>query len=110
MLKTLGVLTLSPPPHGIRFMGASWKHRIIAFLAFCSLLGMGGCNRQERFESYPVLYDFVENFHLADVQQEFRLVDIGTPAVRRFLISGWSRDEKCGSGTGNRTRVSRLRI
>lgn len=67
---------------------------IASFLLFLSILMLSGCKREGKFRNYPVIYDFIENFPLTEVQDEPTLVDLGTPVARRHLLSGWSLDEK----------------
>jgi arylsulfatase A-like enzyme len=70
------------------------KYSAIAFFTLFSVLFFSSCSREEKFEKNPVFYDFVQNFPLAEVQQEFTFLDIGTPTARRNLGRGWSHDEK----------------
>ena len=56
------------------------------------------------------LYDFAENFPIADTLVETKLVDFGTPEARSFMMEGWhSLDERWNGrvpfvwGMGNRS-------
>ena len=56
------------------------------------------------------VYDFAENFPLADTLVETKLVDFGTPEARSFMMEGWhSLDERWSGrvpfvwGMGNRS-------
>ena len=63
---------------------------LLVFIGF-----LNGCNRKEKVDHrHPFHYDFVENFPLAEVQQEVTLIDFGTPAAHPHLIRGWGQDEK----------------
>ena len=56
-----------------------------------ALAACGGGPRQS-------IHDLVEEFPLAEVLQEFSLVDVGTPGARRHLARGWYGDEGGDSG------------
>lgn len=63
-------------------------HRFLTLGVLAVLTGSIYYFRTARSTEHPVLYDFVENFPLAEVQQETALIDIGTPAARRYLLYG----------------------
>lgn len=70
-------------------------HDIVAkFLVFfLCFLGGTSCRIRERARSYPIVYDFAKNLHLAEVKREPMLINFGTPAARKHMKSGWSADE-----------------
>lgn len=74
--------------------GRICKHFFIIHLFFFSFFSLSSCHQEGGFKEYPVFYDFVENFHLADVQQEVSLIDFGTPQALPYMQSGWSMNER----------------
>jgi arylsulfatase A-like enzyme len=85
-------IAVARSPRAAPLIESSRKYSVILLLIF-SLLAFSGCSRETK------VYDFVENFPLADVQQELTLIDFGTPPARRHLLRGWSVDHK-GFGRG----------
>ena len=61
---------------------------------------LAGCRRGGPPEvSQVTVEDLIADLDLAEVEQEPGLVDLGTPAARRFLRRGWSQDETAGERT-----------
>lgn len=81
MLPDLPMVIPARMPQAIRSAALTWKYCVIPLALFFSLFALSGCNREARFRKLPVFYDFVENFPLAEVQQEVSLIDFGTPAA-----------------------------
>jgi choline-sulfatase len=65
---------------------------LLALLAGC---GRGGQPNASRF----TVSDLIADLDLAEVEREPGLVDLGTPAARRFLRQGWSQDEAADGRT-----------
>ena len=63
-------------------------HRLVLLMVTLALLpGCGGGPG-----GWPVFYDLVSGFAVADAWSETRSIDLGTARGRRYLVSGWSHD------------------
>lgn len=62
-----------------------------------ALLGLAACSGPGS-EERLLLHDLVAEHDLAEVRAEPGVIDLGTPAARGHLASGWSWDESAGDG------------
>jgi choline-sulfatase len=65
------------------------------------LLGFAfvACSERVPTRDAPVVYDFIEHFRVAALHEDTAGIDFGTPAARRYLIDGWSRDHQRPDGS-----------